>query len=100
MYFMISGSRMYNPALIKLEGDSPLLGFSIKQVILFPLNTTTPYLLGSSTVVKAIVPIALLSLWNMYMSFKSTNFNSSALQTTNAYVKYGLASLIGPAVPK
>eukprot|EP01139_Manchomonas_bermudensis_P024120 Amastigsp_a842049_99.p3 type:complete len:115 gc:universal Amastigsp_a842049_99:641-985(+) len=85
-----------------MRSPTKVVGFSTKRSICPPSrDTTTPYLLGSSTLVTAIVPSRPWLRWNSSIAAKGKLQITSELSTKNGSPSRSSdsASLRGPAVP-
>lgn len=99
----VSFSSMYMPVLIVSLKTSPQLGFSRNLIILPFLSVMTiPKGSGFSTLVRTMVAMAFLFLWNSTALWRSMSVRTSPLITrvvsTSFHVRMAAATL--PAVPR
>lgn len=95
--------KRYSPALIL--SLIKCCGFSTNcSIYPFSFATTTPYLVGSSTLVTKIVPSLPWLLWNSSSFYRGKSQMTSELNTNKRFYWLSakilsFASLMGPAVP-
>ena len=92
---------MYMPAFIMLVVTLSQGGFSTKRCTMPRVSvSTTPYIVGLSTGVSAILTLGLTSLWRFIIAVRSIPVITSPLKTRNGSSKNDSAFFTAPAVPR
>ncbi|MBA7587782.1 hypothetical protein ES708_29823 [subsurface metagenome] len=88
------------PALIMLVVTSSRPGFSTKRFTMSRWSvSTTPYIVGLSTGVRAMLTLGLTFRWFFIIAARSMPVRTSPLRTKKGSVRLASAFLIAPPVP-